>query len=148
MFPMLQRKWRRLYLCWRKRSKVNEEKVSIGKTKGAGGGASTKAIVALVLGIVGLVFCPPTAIVAWILGKQELNAIARGESSAQGRGVALAGFILGIIGTVLVVSFIMICALVILGTVAAGIFGEGFGQLPGKVQEFAREGSRFIFTVI
>ncbi len=127
---------------------MNEEKMSVGETKGAQEGASTKAIVALVLGIVGLVFCLPTAIVAWILGKQELNAITRGESSAQGRGLALAGFILGIVGTVLVVAVIMIYALIILGVVAAGIFGEGFGQLPGKVHEFAREGSRFIFTVI
>ena len=127
---------------------MNEENMSVGETKGAQQGASTKAIVALVLGILGLAFCPPTAIVAWIIGKQELNAIARGESSAQGRGLALAGFILGIIGTVLVAGVIIIYALIILGVVAAGIFEEGFGQLPGKVQEFAREGSRFIFTLI
>ncbi len=127
---------------------MNEEKKTVGETKGAGGGASTKAIVALVLGILGLACCPPTAIVAWIVGKQELSAIAKGESSAQGRGLALAGFILGIVGTVIIAGVIIIYALIFLGILAAGIFGEGFGQLPEKVQEFARGGSRFIFSLI
>ncbi|MDH3255600.1 MAG: hypothetical protein OEM62_11455, partial [Acidobacteriota bacterium] len=40
--------------------------------------------------------------VAWILGKQELNAIAAGQAPAAGEGVAKAGMILGIIGTILI----------------------------------------------
>ena len=69
--------------------------------------ASGRAITALILGIAGLVFCPPTAIVAWILGKIELNAIRRGESSSQGRGLALAGYILGIVGTIFIILGIL-----------------------------------------
>jgi len=106
---------------------VNEEKKDVPEAKGAQQGASTKAIVALVLGILGLAFCPPTAIVAWILGKQELNAIARGESSPQGRGMAKAGFILGIIGTVLIVLWI------IFGAGIMGHFAVRSAVTPGAI---------------
>lgn len=39
--------------------------------------------------------------IAWYLGNQELQRIARGESPAANEGMARAGMILGIIGTVL-----------------------------------------------
>ena len=94
--------------------------MSIGETKAAGGSGSTKATVALVLGILGLGFCPPTAIVAWILGKQELNAIARGESSPKGRGLALAGYVLGIIGAALMVFWIIIIYVIAIICVGVG----------------------------
>ena len=63
--------------------------------------SSNRGVFALVLGIVGIVCCPLTGPIAWILGKQELNAIAAGRAPAAGEGLAKAGMILGIIGTVL-----------------------------------------------
>ncbi len=68
--------------------------------------ASTQAIIALVLGIVGL-FCNPFGIAAWIIGQKERNAIKRGESPEAGMGLATAGWILGIIDTVLLILSIL-----------------------------------------
>ena len=63
--------------------------------------SSSKATTALVLGIISIVCCGLLGPVAWILGKQELNAIAAGQSSPTGEGSAKAGMILGIIATIL-----------------------------------------------
>lgn len=63
--------------------------------------SSNKGTIALVLGIVGIVCCGFLGPVAWILGKQELAAIAAGQAPAAGEGIAKAGMILGIIATVL-----------------------------------------------
>lgn len=65
--------------------------------------ASTQAITALVLGILGVVCCGLAAPIAWYLGVQELNAIQAGTSPVAGEGMAKAGKILGIIGTVLLI---------------------------------------------
>lgn len=64
---------------------------------------SSRAILALVFGILGLMSMGLFAIPAWILGKAEREAIQRGESPDSGRGMAEAGYILGIIGVVLLV---------------------------------------------
>ncbi|MEJ5251188.1 MAG: DUF4190 domain-containing protein [Armatimonadota bacterium] len=70
----------------------------------AGGGPSSQATTALVLGILGLVFgwmcCGLLSIPAIIVGKQEMNRIDQGLSPIEGRGLAQAGYILGIIGLV------------------------------------------------
>ena len=66
------------------------------------GGASGRAIAALVCMILSFVFCGPfTSIPAIILGKQEMDAIKRGEASRAGDGLAKAGFYGGIVSTVL-----------------------------------------------
>jgi hypothetical protein len=61
--------------------------------------ASTQAITSLVLGILSLVCCPLLAPIAWYIGNQELKAVREGRSPAAGEGIAKAGLILGIIGT-------------------------------------------------
>src|SRR5437016_2659665 len=63
--------------------------------------ATGKAIAILVLAVVGLVCCQLTAPVAWVLGQQELRAIARGEAPAANHSLAQIGMVLGILGTVL-----------------------------------------------
>jgi len=75
---------------------------------------SSRAILALVFGILGLMSMGLFAIPAWILGKAERQAIARGESPDSGRGMAEAGYILGVIGVVLLV----IGAVFVLGWIA------------------------------
>jgi hypothetical protein len=62
--------------------------------------ASNQAITALVLGIVGVLCCHILAPVAWYLGHSEGRAIREGRAPAAGEGFALAGKIMGIIGTV------------------------------------------------
>ena len=62
--------------------------------------ASGKAVTALVLGIAGFLCCNLLGPVAFFLGMSERAAIRAGHSSPTGDGYALAGMILGIIGTV------------------------------------------------
>ncbi len=76
-------------------------------------GASTNAILALVFGIIGFIAFPPLGIAAWILGAREKATIARGQSSEAGKGIATAGWILGIVDTVLLIIGILIAILVI-----------------------------------
>jgi Domain of unknown function (DUF4190) len=68
---------------------------------------STQAVVALVLGILGLICCSLMAPVAWYLGVAEGRAIREGRSPAGGQGLATAGKILGIIGTVFMVFIVL-----------------------------------------
>jgi hypothetical protein len=65
--------------------------------------ASTQAIIALVLGILGIICCGFLAPIAWYLGGQEIRAIREGRSPIAGEGFAKAAKILGIIGTALFV---------------------------------------------
>ncbi|HEV2846410.1 MAG TPA: DUF4190 domain-containing protein, partial [Thermoanaerobaculia bacterium] len=65
--------------------------------------ASTQAIVALVLGRLGIICCGLLAPIAGYLGNHETRAIREGRSPNAGEGLATAAKILGIIGTVLFV---------------------------------------------
>ncbi|HVS00811.1 MAG TPA: DUF4190 domain-containing protein [Thermoanaerobaculia bacterium] len=62
--------------------------------------ASSQAITALVLSILGLPCCLLGPI-GWYLGNQELKAVREGRSPAAGEGLAQAAVIIGIIATVL-----------------------------------------------
>jgi hypothetical protein len=70
---------------------------------------NSKAIWALVLGILGILCCGFfTGIPAIILGKQAQNEVDRSGGALTGRGMATAGFVLGIIACVWgVVSIIL-----------------------------------------
>jgi hypothetical protein len=70
-------------------------------------GATGKAIVILVLGIFGVVCCPVTAPIAWVLGQSELAAVRRGAAPAANEALAQIGMVLGILGTVLFVFFLL-----------------------------------------
>ncbi|HVT15822.1 MAG TPA: DUF4190 domain-containing protein [Thermoanaerobaculia bacterium] len=66
--------------------------------------ASTQAVIALILGILGVIpCCHIFAPVAWFLGATERTAIREGRSPKAGEGFATAGMILGIIGTCLLI---------------------------------------------
>ncbi|MBZ0203446.1 MAG: DUF4190 domain-containing protein [Ignavibacteria bacterium] len=86
---------------------------------GAGGSASTNAIIALVAGILSYIFCPfILGIVAWIMGKGELGKIDRGESSEAGRTLAKIGMWLGIVNVILSVLFGLVYVLIIVLAIA------------------------------
>jgi len=65
--------------------------------------ASGRATTALVLGILGFVCCQLCAPFAWYIGNQEVKAIKQGSSPAAGQGLAMAGMVLGIIGSIFLV---------------------------------------------
>lgn len=69
--------------------------------------ASNKPVISLVLGILGILCCGFLAPIAWYIGSQELKAIAAGSSPASGEGMAKAGMILGIIGSVIFILTLM-----------------------------------------
>jgi hypothetical protein len=61
---------------------------------------SSRATTALVLGILGFLCCQLCAPFAWYYGNLEVKAIKAGTSAATNQGFAMAGMILGIIGTI------------------------------------------------
>ena len=70
---------------------------------------SGMAIAALVLGICGLVICPLIlSIPAIVFGAIAMRDINRKPDELDGKGMAIAGFVTGIVGTSLSVIFIII----------------------------------------
>lgn len=97
----------------------------------------TSVVASLVLGIVALVTllttgvwfgCLPLplilGILAWIFGKNAMNAIDAGFGNPKERGMAVAGYIMGIISVVL--SVLGLCCV---GGALAGIIGIGAAPL-------------------
>ena len=75
----------------------------------------------LVLGILGLIVCAPLAIVAWVLGSNDLKEMDAGTMDSTGRGMTNAGKICGIIGTILMIIGLIVGVLcfLIFGMAAA-----------------------------
>lgn len=70
---------------------------------------STNSTTILILGILSLVVCAVMGPIAWWMGKAELQQMDAGLVSNQDRGSVNAGYICGIIGTVLMgLSLLMI----------------------------------------
>ncbi len=97
---------------------------------------ASQATTALVLGILGVIGCLITAPFAWYISGKELAAINQGRRDPTGRGVANAGKILGIIGTVflvIAVAFFVVVPLVVLvaGTEVSETFSEIASSLDG-----------------
>jgi hypothetical protein len=72
-------------------------------------GASTQAITALVVGILGLVPCFGFLLgpIAWFLGNQEIASIRQGRTPAAGERLARAARILGMVGTALLAALLL-----------------------------------------
>lgn len=78
--------------------------------------SSSKAVVALVLGIVGLFFCQLlVGIAALVVGRNAVREIDASGGRLGGRGMATAGWILGLVDLVLGVLAV-IFVIVVLGT--------------------------------
>jgi hypothetical protein len=68
----------------------------------------------LAFGIVGLVCCFPFSIAAWVMGNADLEEMDRGRMDDSGRGLTLAGKIIGIVQLSLMAFGILIYAVMIL----------------------------------
>jgi hypothetical protein len=64
----------------------------------------------MVCGIVGLLLCPPAAIVAIVLGFVARNRITRSNGQLTGGGMATAGIVLGFVWAVLFALWIVLLA--------------------------------------
>jgi len=82
-----------------------------------------KATTSLVLGILGVVLCQVIAPFAWSMGKKTLNEIDASQGRLGGRGAAQAGYVLGIVGTVLLGLSLVIILVYVIGMVA--LFSTG-----------------------
>src|SRR4030095_3656072 len=76
---------------------------------------SHRGTLILVLGILGLVICGPLGIVAWVMGSTDLKEIDAGRMDPTGRGLTQAGWIVGIVATVLFLISVVVL-LVVLAT--------------------------------
>jgi hypothetical protein len=85
-----------------------------------GSGSSSNATLILVLGILSLVCCGLLGPVAWIMGNNALRDIDAGLGNPNDRGLVVAGRILGIIVTVLLVLEILICGAIFLLVILGG----------------------------
>jgi hypothetical protein len=72
-----------------------------------GGQGKSQATLILILGIVGIICCNLLGPVAWYMGAKELKAIREGSLPATNEGMAKAGWILGIIGTIFLIFAII-----------------------------------------
>ena len=80
-----------------------------------------KATTALVLGILGIVICGVLAPFAWRIGKRTVDEIDASHGQLGGRGAAQAGYILGLIGTVLLALGLVLVVLLVLGAVVTTV---------------------------
>ncbi|WP_327149226.1 DUF4190 domain-containing protein [Nocardia sp. NBC_01329] len=80
-----------------------------------------QATTVLILGIVGMMFCQICAPFAWILGRRALNEIDASGGTVGGRSNVMVGYVLGIIGSVLLILMVLgIIAYIVLIVVLVG----------------------------
>jgi Domain of unknown function (DUF4190) len=77
-----------------------------------------RSTVALILGIIGIVACSIVAPFALVIGRGAVKEIDASGGQLGGRGMAQAGFILGVIGTV-ILALSLIAAVVLIIVAAA-----------------------------
>jgi hypothetical protein len=86
-----------------------------------------RALWALILGILGIICCPIAAPFAWSMGNAEVKAIDAGQGAKENRGMALAGKILGIIGTIFILLwllwFLFFGGMAVIGGLSQGMQG-------------------------
>jgi Domain of unknown function (DUF4190) len=88
-----------------------------GQPKPQAEGATT----ALILGILGLVLCQVLAPFAWMQGNKALQRIRESGGTLEGEGMAKAGQITGIIGTILLGIGILAGIIAIIAGIIGGM---------------------------
>ncbi|MFP5363388.1 MAG: DUF4190 domain-containing protein [Thermoleophilia bacterium] len=90
------------------------------------------AVASLVLGVLGIVLCPICAPIAWSLGRTAEREIDASGGRLDGRGLATAGKITGIIGTVLLILYVLVFVVffVVLGVVFEQSVSEPLESVP------------------
>lgn len=80
-----------------------------------------RGAVVLVLGILGIVlFCFILGIVAWVMGKNDLEEMRAGQMDPSGEGLTKAGKICGMISVILTVVFVALWLLLAMCGIIAG----------------------------
>jgi hypothetical protein len=87
-----------------------------------------KATTSLVIGILGVVLCQILGPFAWAMGKKTLDEIDASQGRLGGRGAAQAGYVLGIVGTVLLalgVLFFAVYVIFMVAVIGGGMYTSG-----------------------
>jgi hypothetical protein len=94
-----------------------------------GGLVLSLGLAGLLSGLTALVCCGPLAIVslaltipAWMLGRGDLHSINAGAMDPSGRGMTMAGYVLGIVGTLIT----LLIALVMIGIFVVALLNSEF----------------------
>ncbi len=74
-----------------------------------------RAITILVLGILGVAMFYPLGPFAWVMGRRALKEIDSSGGTIGGRGLVLAGYICGIVATVVLILIVMTLVLLAVG---------------------------------
>jgi len=90
--------------------------------------APHRGVLILILGIIGIVCCFITGIIAWVMGNNDLREIDAGRMDPSGRGLTQAGKICGMVGVILWIVMLVIQVLVML--LGGGLFMFSSGQMP------------------
>lgn len=80
-----------------------------------------RATTSMVLGILGIVLCSILAPFAWSIGKKTVAEIDASGGQMGGRGAAQAGYIMGIVGTILLIIVVSFFVLLIIGAVVGSV---------------------------
>lgn len=84
-----------------------------------------RATLSLVLGIIGLVSCQILSPFAWVIGKKAVAEIDAAPGRYGGRGQAQAGYILGLVGTILLalgLVFVLVWVVFVVGAIGFSSF--------------------------
>lgn len=82
-----------------------------------------QATLSLVLGILGVVACGVVAPFAWVVGRRTLREIDASQGRVGGRTTAQVGYVLGVVGTVLLVLSVLFMGAMLLLTAAPFFLG-------------------------
>jgi uncharacterized membrane protein YidH (DUF202 family) len=80
-----------------------------------------RGVMILVFGILGFVVCVIFGIIAWVMGKSDLDKMKRGVMDREGETLTKVGYILGMISTILfivVILFYVVIFMIVLGGAA------------------------------
>jgi hypothetical protein len=89
-----------------------------------------RATTVLVLGILGVVLCQVIAPFAWSMGKKTVDEIDLARGALGGRSAAQAGYVLGIVGTVILgvsLVFLVLYFVIIVAVIGGGLFASSSG---------------------
>jgi len=79
-----------------------------------------RGVMILVFGILGLMVCFIFGIVAWVMGKGDLQKMKAGQMDREGEALTRVGYILGIVSTVIILAAFVIWLLIVVLAVGAG----------------------------
>lgn len=79
-----------------------------------------RGVMILVFGILGLLLCVIFGIIAWVMGKGDLEKMKRGAMDREGESLTKVGYILGMVSVILNLVAILIWVLVVVLAIGAG----------------------------